>query len=218
MGGERKKQCCKFFIQGLYHCRASVGVVPTSIFHENKKLCCTLQRICFASMAFKDKMNLFFSALRNFVAQLNLLLTTILPFCTIVTLLHFIPVSQTPPILWIIPVYKIVTCSNLFIILEIYILCGIITLGAHVITLLYLVASYKLCRKWGFEKLVYRDATAGIRRDRKYAHMMNLDQIFSQPWNHSTKNRNLQIASELNKSHQWKNPLCIGYYNEEHCL
>lgn len=25
------------------------------------------------------------------------------------------------------------------------------------------------CRKWGFEKLVYRDAITGIRRDRKYA-------------------------------------------------
>lgn len=25
------------------------------------------------------------------------------------------------------------------------------------------------CRKWGFEKLVYRDVKRGIRRDRKYA-------------------------------------------------
>ena len=28
---------------------------------------------------------------------------------------------------------------------------------------------YEFCRKWGFEKLVYRDAIKGIRRDRKYA-------------------------------------------------
>lgn len=27
----------------------------------------------------------------------------------------------------------------------------------------------KLCRKWGFEKLVYKDVKRGIRRDRKYA-------------------------------------------------
>jgi len=41
--------------------------------------------------------------------------------------------------------------------------------NVSLIMLVFDMVWYELNRKWGFEKLVYRDSITGIRRDRKYA-------------------------------------------------
>ena len=53
----------------------------------------------------------------------------------------------------------------MFMLLAYIMLCGVLCGLSHGVV----VYEFIFCRKWGFEKLVYKDSKKGIRRDRKYA-------------------------------------------------